>query len=745
MLKLVPPALAISLVFCVILRRLYENIRSRYDATVNCWFCNKNSRVRYVERNSWTCPHCVQYNGFTKDGDYNRDMLLQRDTSASSSSSSSQKHNSSRGEATAAATSICANSYYPDTMAASSAAMQQTPNNGLCDQCNESQRLKVEKLAQFEPKHESRYDRELKVYQEQLEHQFRLCSSCERHVNKVLREKKKMVLNPKILNFLIKGAALLKQPHFNRLASAQRQQKLHRYQLWMALLTVGNILCLLCSMPPATREQFHTILGEHLGSALFYLYSHVVALLCVTADAVGGMLEQRAAVAPAKLLLYARTFGKLLLYSCGLSQQQVQQATFSSCFTGIYPYAMLALSLCHKLCNGLRLTRFTLILLLWSNYAMGIALLQAYIDGITFILLGSGLTLVLLATNRANLLSQMHQNESASESFHRLCADECIADEDTLGMITEQLSTCSGPNMSSQSGGSPSSGITSLRHSRNFLPNGSVRNLSHVSPSSGISTLRPRGLANHNRKSPTGLSMESLHLSSRRGPSTVYSTANWRPGPAPAPATATMGHNESLQSPAAHWYRHTNLNGQQVQQLNGGRSTQNLLMPSRLPAVPQIERDVGAWVVTHSINPNVYEQCAASKQSHQKEQQLSRTSSQSSGFESQHRPESQWNPTLPAPAAAAAYYAPSGAPSPGLSYAAGSSAWDYPGQRTAREGITLQPGDLLRKLGRGQCPHAATLILFFFLFFGYFFLRVVSLHCQQHTRRTYAYIYIYII
>lgn len=37
-------------------------------------------------------------------------------------------------------------------------------NNGLCDQCNEAQRLKVEKLSQFEPKNEARFEQELKVF-----------------------------------------------------------------------------------------------------------------------------------------------------------------------------------------------------------------------------------------------------------------------------------------------------------------------------------------------------------------------------------------------------------------------------------------------------------------------------------------------------------------------------------------------------------------------------------------------------
>lgn len=37
-------------------------------------------------------------------------------------------------------------------------------SNGLCGTCNENQRIKVEKIAQFEPRKESRFDEELKAF-----------------------------------------------------------------------------------------------------------------------------------------------------------------------------------------------------------------------------------------------------------------------------------------------------------------------------------------------------------------------------------------------------------------------------------------------------------------------------------------------------------------------------------------------------------------------------------------------------
>jgi len=139
----------IKLIF-ILIYWVFRTHSSRYDIKVNCWFCNDNTRVSYAERNSWTCPHCDQYNGFNKDGDYNRDL----------NSSRGSHKNTSSGSGSGSAT-ICANAYYTNELNAPPPA----PTNGLCDLCNEAQRLKVEKLAQFEPKHESRFEQELKIYQ----------------------------------------------------------------------------------------------------------------------------------------------------------------------------------------------------------------------------------------------------------------------------------------------------------------------------------------------------------------------------------------------------------------------------------------------------------------------------------------------------------------------------------------------------------------------------------------------------
>ncbi|VDK31374.1 unnamed protein product [Anisakis simplex] len=46
--------------------------------TVNCWFCNENCKVPFKEQNGFVCPRCEQYNGFTEDGGYNKDLPEQR-------------------------------------------------------------------------------------------------------------------------------------------------------------------------------------------------------------------------------------------------------------------------------------------------------------------------------------------------------------------------------------------------------------------------------------------------------------------------------------------------------------------------------------------------------------------------------------------------------------------------------------------------------------------------------------------
>lgn len=97
--------------------------------SVNCWFCNSWSKVLYANRNNFECPNCLQYNGFTKDGAYNRILLAQHDTSMTKTVSTTK----------------------PAT-------------NGLCTYCNNNQRMKVHQLANFVPLNENNYDVEIEHF-----------------------------------------------------------------------------------------------------------------------------------------------------------------------------------------------------------------------------------------------------------------------------------------------------------------------------------------------------------------------------------------------------------------------------------------------------------------------------------------------------------------------------------------------------------------------------------------------------
>ena len=66
-------------------------------------------QVAYADKNSWTCPGCEQYNGFTDDGDYNRDP----DFTSSSVAGVRFATNQSKSDLSA--------------------------GNGLCEQCNLNQ------------------------------------------------------------------------------------------------------------------------------------------------------------------------------------------------------------------------------------------------------------------------------------------------------------------------------------------------------------------------------------------------------------------------------------------------------------------------------------------------------------------------------------------------------------------------------------------------------------------------------
>lgn len=132
----------------------------KFPIKVNCWFCNSNTKVPYVNHNSWYCPHCEQYNGFDKDGGYNRQLLEQYNPEFN----------------------------HPTWNTKVKRAVKQL--NGLCRVCNINQELKVAQLAQFTPFDPSNFDYEVEQYSNKLEKAYRLCPQCDVKLKETLEKQR---------------------------------------------------------------------------------------------------------------------------------------------------------------------------------------------------------------------------------------------------------------------------------------------------------------------------------------------------------------------------------------------------------------------------------------------------------------------------------------------------------------------------------------------------------------------------
>eukprot|EP00106_Octopus_bimaculoides_P020736 XP_014788178.1 PREDICTED: transmembrane protein 201-like isoform X1 [Octopus bimaculoides] len=173
-LQIVAAFLAVFALFgCTIV--IFKLIRAKFPVRVVCWFCSEKSTVPFGNCNCWDCPHCEQYNGFKKDGDYNKPIPAQ---------------------------------WSPELNFPISCSKQKMVplSNGLCSACNERQLLKVQQLAVFKPFVEANYNKEVNDYKEHLEKIYNLCYKCKLYVQQEL-EKLDMFLKMKYPQTL-SGSAL---------------------------------------------------------------------------------------------------------------------------------------------------------------------------------------------------------------------------------------------------------------------------------------------------------------------------------------------------------------------------------------------------------------------------------------------------------------------------------------------------------------------------------------------------------
>lgn len=135
-----------------------------FKSTVSCWFCNEESYVYFFKKNSWNCENCGQYNGFNKDGDYNKPMPeMQNATNKKFCHTNGQQAVSS--------------------------------NNFLCEKCNNYQELKLLELKNFESKADDKSEEEYNLYRKKLDQIYDLCVTCKQKLNIHLRKQDQQIGN----------------------------------------------------------------------------------------------------------------------------------------------------------------------------------------------------------------------------------------------------------------------------------------------------------------------------------------------------------------------------------------------------------------------------------------------------------------------------------------------------------------------------------------------------------------------
>jgi len=200
---------------------LYRAMRPKFPVTVNCHFCNIDTQVRYDERNSWTCDHCQQYNGFTTEGDYNRQVGVEEVRAR---------------------------------FVKEQVRMEET-DNGLCRGCNLNQQLKVSQLASYDGGDD--WEVGVEEYKRHLDKVYRLCWKCEEVLSSRLGEQDAS-LAPSVLAHRLETSRLNRS---DRLAGGGRAwiwRYLPATKVMMSLLMFIMLLDTSQLELPVTMPEFQT-------------------------------------------------------------------------------------------------------------------------------------------------------------------------------------------------------------------------------------------------------------------------------------------------------------------------------------------------------------------------------------------------------------------------------------------------------------------------------------------------------
>ncbi|XP_055386943.1 uncharacterized protein LOC129615652 [Condylostylus longicornis] len=349
-------------------------LRSRCGIVVNCWFCNENSIVPLKKKNSWVCSNsvCQQYNGFNIDGDYNVEIVEQF---------------------------AHINNIHSFLQSPKIFNRENEYSNGFCFDCNRKQQLKIEKISQFEPKKESAYEAEFHKYKSRLENLYKLCPTCAKHLNRILQDKKKIVLGLKLSDFLFKKARDLK--NFRKLVITNRisSSKWNFILNFLILLTsLFNFCYILIEI--AKILEFHIETNyKNVTPVIFNIFDERImntSFLCKTFLIVKCVYIFVSHYVGLCFPKYVINKGKIIRFTC------------------------LLLSMFRSLIDGLEITRYTIILTACSVYFIVESV--HYFDFMVYFKML--LSIVILIFSIPSL--RRHSNMVASNSFHKIyLKDNC--------------------------------------------------------------------------------------------------------------------------------------------------------------------------------------------------------------------------------------------------------------------------------------------------------------------------------
>lgn len=193
------------------------------------------------------CAGCGQYNGFNKDGDYNREIPEMYSTKLNPVKNCVFSEENVYGL---------------------------KKSNGLCDACNRDQELKILQLAAFVPEDEENYIEEVDRYRETLEKSYRLCGKCDRVLKRSLNQVKSHIVGSKMSEQILK---------YQKKSPGKRAQIMKYLAYLVFFISIISILTSINDFH-ISNEKLTAIFGTELSQMILKTLSYWRAVKSVAKD-----------------------------------------------------------------------------------------------------------------------------------------------------------------------------------------------------------------------------------------------------------------------------------------------------------------------------------------------------------------------------------------------------------------------------------------------------------------------------